>query len=135
MLRTTIRLLSDHCVGLTAILVLTVLVRPIAQAPPSAPSDIDASIARVMNVFEIPGIALTVVKDGAVVLANGYGVRQLGAPARVDAQTLFGIASNTKAFTAVALGLLVEEGRIEWDGPVVRYLPWFQLWDPYLCHP
>ena len=50
----------------------------------------------------------------------------------MDARTLFGIASNTKAFTATALGLLVEEGKIEWDAPVVRYLPWFQMWDPYV---
>jgi CubicO group peptidase (beta-lactamase class C family) len=65
-------------------------------------------------------------------LAKGYGVRRLGEPTPVDAKTLFGIASNTKAFTATALGLLVEEGKIEWDGPVTRYLPWFQMWDPYV---
>ena len=59
-------------------------------------------------------------------------MRKLGEPAAVDAQTLFGIASNTKVFTATALGLLVEEGKIEWDAPVVRYLPWFQMWDPYV---
>ena len=50
----------------------------------------------------------------------------------MDARTLFGIASNTKAFTATALGLLVEEGRIEWDAPVIRYLPGFQMWDPFV---
>ncbi|NTV81534.1 MAG: serine hydrolase, partial [Candidatus Aminicenantes bacterium] len=61
-----------------------------------------------------------------------YGVRKLGEPTPVDATTLFGIASNTKAFTATALGLLVEEGKIEWDGPVVRYLPWMEMWDPYV---
>ena len=65
-------------------------------------------------------------------VAKGYGVRKLGAPEPVDGRTLFGIASNTKVFTAVALGLLVEEGKVEWDAPVVRYLPWFQMWDPYV---
>jgi len=85
-----------------------------------------------MKTFEVPGLAVAVVKDGQVVLAKGYGVRRLGEPAPVDARTLFGIASNTKAFTATALGLLVEEGKIEWDGPVTRYLPWFQMWDPYV---
>ena len=59
-------------------------------------------------------------------------VRKLGDPAPVDARTLFGIASNTKAFTATALGLLVEEGKIEWDAPVVRYLPAFAMWDPFV---
>jgi CubicO group peptidase (beta-lactamase class C family) len=77
-------------------------------------------------------MAVAVVKDGQVVLAKGYGVRKLGEKAAVDARTLFGIASNTKVFTATALGLLVEEGKIEWDAPVTRYLPWFQMWDPYV---
>ena len=82
--------------------------------------------------FEVPGISLAVVKDDRVVVAKGYGVRRLGEPAPVDARTLFGIASNTKAFTATALGLLVEEDKIEWDAPVVRYLPAFAMSDPYV---
>ena len=67
-------------------------------------------------------------------LAKGYGVRRLGDPAPVDAHTRFGIASNTKLFTATALALLVEEGKVEWDAPVVRYLPWFAMSDPYVTH-
>src|SRR5512137_2178381 len=96
------------------------------------PADLDAYIARVMKTFDVPGMAVAVVKDGQVVLAKGYGVRKLGEKALVDARTLFGIASNTKAFTATALGLLVEEGKIEWDAPVSRYLPWFQMSDPFV---
>ena len=96
------------------------------------PPGFDAIVARAMKTFEVPGMAIAVVKDGQVVLAKGYGVRKLGEATPVDAQTLFGIASNTKAFTATALGLLVEEGKLEWDAPVVRYLPWFQMWDPYV---
>jgi len=96
------------------------------------PPDFDAVVARAMKTFEVPGMGIAVVKDGQVVLAKGYGVRKLGEKTPVDARTLFGIASNTKAFTATALGLLVEEGKIEWDGPVSRYLPWFQMWDPYV---
>ena len=103
-----------------------------AQAPPTAPPDIDAWVARAMKTFDVPGIGVAVVKDGKVVLAKGYGVRKLGSPEPVDGRTLFGIASNTKVFTAAALGLLVEEGTVEWDAPVVRYLPAFQLWDPYV---
>jgi CubicO group peptidase (beta-lactamase class C family) len=101
-----------------------------AQSGP--PGDLDAYIERVRQQFDVPGIAVAVVKDGRVVTAKGYGVRKLGAPERVDAQTLFAIASNTKAFTATAVGILVEEGKIEWDAPVIRYLPWFQLSDPYV---
>ena len=104
-----------------------------SPAPPQVlPPDFDALVARVMKTFEVPGMAVAVVKDGKVVLAKGYGVRKVGEPAPVDAQTLFGIASNTKAFTATALGLLVEEGKIEWDAPVIDYLPWFQMSDPYI---
>ena len=102
------------------------------RAAPAAPPDIDAWVQRAMRTFEVPGLALAIVKNDTVVVANGYGVRRLGEPAPVDARTLFGIASNTKAFTATALGLLVEEKKIEWDAPVVRYLPAFAMWDPYV---
>jgi CubicO group peptidase (beta-lactamase class C family) len=112
------------CLALTAALA--------AQAPPTAPPDIDAWVARAMKTFDVPGIGLAVVKDGKVVLAKGYGVRKLGSPEPVDGRTLFGIASNTKVFTAAAIGLLVEEGKIQWDAPVVRYLPAFQMYDPYV---
>ncbi len=103
-----------------------------AQQTPGAPPGLDRYVERVMRTFEVPGVALTIVKDGAVVLAKGYGVRKIGDDAPVDAHTRFGIASNTKAFTATALALLVEEGRLEWDAPVIEYLPWFQMWDPWV---
>jgi CubicO group peptidase (beta-lactamase class C family) len=103
-----------------------------AQRRTPAAADFDAYVTQVLQTFEVPGAALAVVKDGQTVVAKGYGVRKLGDPAPVNAQTLFGIASNTKVFTATALGLLVEEGRIEWDAPVVRYLPAFALFDPFV---
>jgi CubicO group peptidase (beta-lactamase class C family) len=96
------------------------------------PKDLDAYIENVRNTFDVPGLAVSIVKDGKLVMAKGYGVRRLGAPERVDAHTLFGIASNTKVFTSTALALLVEEGRLAWDAPVIQYLPWFQLADPYV---
>jgi CubicO group peptidase (beta-lactamase class C family) len=99
---------------------------------PAAPPDLDQWVARAMREFDVPGLSLAIVKDDAVVLAKGYGVRKLGEPAPVDARTLFGIASNTKVFTATALGLLVEEKKIEWDAPVIRYLPSFAMFDPYV---
>ena len=102
------------------------------HAQPEFPSDLDAYVTDVLRTFEVRGAAVAVGKDGRVVLARGYGVRALGQPAPVDDRTLFGIASNSKAFTAVALGMLVEDGKIEWDAPVTRYLPWFQMWDPYV---
>src|SRR3954470_24216665 len=103
-----------------------------AAAQPAPPADIDQWVARAMKEFGVPGLALAIVKDDGVALAKGYGVRKLGDIATVDARTLFGIASNTKVFTATAFGMLVEEKMIEWDAPVVRYLPAFAMFDPYV---
>src|SRR5918999_4211445 len=93
-----------------------------AQQPPAG---FDAYIQRVMQTFTVPGLSVAIVKDGKVMLAKGYGVRRMGERAPADARTRFGIASNTKLFTATALALLVEEGKLEWDKPVVDYLPAF----------
>jgi CubicO group peptidase (beta-lactamase class C family) len=109
----------------------TASVAPAPQAA-SAPANLDAYVSSVMKTFEVPGISLAIVKDGKVIVAKGYGVRKMGAPGAVDARTMFGIASNTKVFTAVALALLVEDGKIGWDVPVVTYLPWFGMSDPYV---
>ena len=104
-----------------------------AQAKPAAPPpNFDAYVASVMKQFEVPGMGIAIVKDGQVVLAKGYGVKRLGSSDKVDADTRFGIASNTKAFTALALGMLVEEGKLEWDAPVVNYLPQFMMWDSWV---
>jgi CubicO group peptidase (beta-lactamase class C family) len=108
------------------------LAAPLHAQRAALPPDLDRTVARVMRTFEVPGLALAIVQDGQVVLAKGYGVRTLGQATPADAQTLFGIASNTKIFTATALGLLVEEGLLEWDAPVIRYLPWFAMYDPWV---
>ena len=135
-----------HPVAVTAALIVLTLVLamppvrgppprpapPLSGPAPGVPPGIDATVDRIMRSFEVPGLALAIVKDGRVVLAKGYGVRKLGDPAPVDARTLFGIASNTKVFTATALGLLVEEGKLAWDARVVDYLPWFMMSDPYV---
>lgn len=98
----------------------------------SPPPDLDRYVASVLREFQVPGVSLAIVQDGKVVLAQGYGVGTLGDTARVTPRTLFGIASNTKAFTATALGLLVEEGKLDWDAPVVSYLPAFAMYDPFV---
>jgi CubicO group peptidase (beta-lactamase class C family) len=100
------------------------------QAPPG----FDGYVKRVMQTFTVPGLSVAIVKDGRVVLAKGYGVRRMGDPTPVDAQTRFGIASNTKLFTATAIAILVEEGKVDWDAPVSRYLPAFAMSDPYVTH-
>ena len=106
----------------------------VSALPAQTPSIelVDAVVADSMRTFEVPGMAVAIVKDGKTVLAKGYGVRKLGEAAPVDEYTQFGIASNTKVLTALALALLVDEQKIAWDAPVIRYVPWFRLSDPYV---
>ncbi len=103
-----------------------------AQALPAGLEDFDARVERVRQQFDVPGIAVAIVKDGEVVLARGYGVREQGKPGRVDAQTPFAIASNTKAFTAASLSILADEGKLKLDDRVIDHLPWFRMSDPYV---
>lgn len=91
---------------------------------------IDRIVRDFMAAFEIPGVAIALVRPGAPVLARGYGVRRLGDAATVDANTLFAIASNSKSFTAASLALLVERGKLAWDAPVIRFMPDFAMHDP-----
>jgi len=103
-----------------------------AQSGP--PADLDSYVARVMKAFDVPGLSVAIVKNGKVVVAKGFGVKKLGEAAVVDENTLFGIGSNTKAFTAAALATLVDEGKISWDDPVYERLRGFQMYDPYVSH-
>jgi CubicO group peptidase (beta-lactamase class C family) len=96
------------------------------------PADLDAYVARSMKTFEVPGMAVAIVKDGKVVVSKGYGVRKLGESTPVDENSLFGIGSNTKAFTAAALATLVDEVKISWDDPVYERLKGFEMYDPYV---
>jgi CubicO group peptidase (beta-lactamase class C family) len=96
--------------------------------------NLETDVTRVMKAFDVPGIAIAVVKDGKVVAAQGFGVRKLGDPTPVDGKTLFEIASNSKAFTAAMLAMLVDEGKLAWDDPVTKHLPDFQMHDAYVTH-
>ncbi|MFZ4620705.1 MAG: serine hydrolase [Bacteroidota bacterium] len=96
------------------------------------PKDLDAYVEKVLKTFNVPGVSVAIVKDGKVVLAKGYGVKKIGTSDKVDSKTNFSIASNTKAFVATSLGILVDEGKIKWNDRVVDHLPWFQLSDPYV---
>ena len=107
----------------------------------TAPANDDASLAQAVDAYvakcmaawpDQPALGVAVVKDGATVLARGYGVKLQGQPARADEHTLFAIASNTKNVTAAALAILVDEGKVKWDEPVKTYLPGFTLSDPYI---
>jgi CubicO group peptidase (beta-lactamase class C family) len=107
-----------------------------AQSPDSGapPADLDSYVASSMKAFDVPGIAVAVVKDGKVVVAKGYGLRKLGESTPVDQFTMFAIGSNTKAFTSAALATLVDAGKLSWDDPVYQRLPGFVMYDPYVSH-
>ncbi|HEX4372655.1 MAG TPA: serine hydrolase domain-containing protein, partial [Puia sp.] len=111
---------------LFSIIVISVYAQPLTS------KQIDELAARSMKAFDVPGIAVAVIKDGKVIHSKGYGVRSLNTMQPVDENTLFGIASNSKAFTAAALGILVDEGKIKWDDKVRKYIPEFQLYVPWV---
>ncbi len=117
------------CLCVVAILVLSA---GFAFSQPAPLADFDAYVADAVRDWEVPGLAIAIVKDGQVVFAKGYGVRELGRPEPVDEHTLFAIGSTTKAMTAAAVGMLVDEGKLQWDDRVTNHLPEFQLYDPYV---
>lgn len=115
---------------------------PIAVQARSGPTDtaspdlakLDAYIEKARAEWEVPGLAVAIVKDGKLAFAKGYGVKEQGRPEKVDADTLFAIASNTKAFTSAALAILSDEKKVKWDDRVSDILPYFQLYDPWVSH-
>jgi CubicO group peptidase (beta-lactamase class C family) len=96
--------------------------------------EVDKVVNRALTAFNVPGIAVAIVKDGKVVLAKGYGVKSILTNEKVDANTLFGIASNSKAFTSAALAMLVDEGKLKWDDKVISYLPNFKMYNDYVTN-
>ncbi|MCV9928313.1 serine hydrolase [Flavobacterium sp. LS1R49] len=93
---------------------------------------VDELVENTLKTFNVPGIAVAIIKDGKIVQAQGYGVKSIITKEKVDANTLFGIASNSKAFTSAALAMLVDEGKIKWDDKVVKYLPNFKMYNEYV---
>ena len=103
-----------------------------APALADLPAGFDAHVDAVIKQAGAVGTAIAVVENGKVVLAKGYGLRKLGAPDKVDADTIFMIGSTGKAFTTAALATLVDEGKLSWDDRVVDRLPGFQMYDPWV---
>ena len=107
-------------------------VRLLEASNDTFPKELDNYVARSVSESEIPGLAIAVVKNGKVIIAKGYGVRELGKAELVNEDTIFDVASLTKSFTAAAIASLVDEGKMMWDAPVRRYLPTLEFPDPYL---
>jgi CubicO group peptidase (beta-lactamase class C family) len=96
---------------------------------PARLTGIDTYVESAMAKWEVPGLAIAVIQDDKLVHARGYGVREMGASAKVDVQTVFSLASCTKAFTAAAIARLVDDKQLQWDDPIAKHLPSFQLSD------
>ena len=75
-------------------------------------------------------MSVGIVKDGEIIFGKGYGVLEIGKPEKPDGNTLYAIASNSKAFTSAIIAMLVQEEKLKWDDKVQKYLPWFELYDP-----
>lgn len=95
-------------------------------------SQIDSLVHKSMETFKVPGMAVAVLKDGKTIVKKGYGVSSIDTQQPVDTETLFGIASNSKAFTTAALAQLIDQGKIEWDTKVTDIIPEFKLYDAYV---
>jgi CubicO group peptidase (beta-lactamase class C family) len=93
---------------------------------------LDAYVTRAMKLWKVPGVAIGIVRNDSVIYTRGYGVRSIKSNAPVDAHTLFAIGSNTKSFTAASIAMLVTDGKMSYDDHVTRFLPWFQLYDPWV---
>ncbi|AKC88189.1 beta-lactamase [Pseudoxanthomonas suwonensis] len=98
------------------------------------PPGFDQRVEQAMRSRDVPGMAIAVVKGGEIVHARGYGVRRLGSPEPVDADTIFPTGSTGKAVTAAALAILVDDGKLGWDDKVIDHLPDFRMYDPWVTH-
>ena len=123
---------SRYRVTIPIILLLSLFLTANAPAQTEPFEGLNEYVAKAMKEWEAPGLALAIVRDDSVIFVKGYGVRKMGENEPVNAQTIFAIASTTKAMTVACLGMLVDSGKVNWDDPVTKYLPWFQLYDPYV---
>ena len=106
----------------------------ICSAPALAdpPADIGESVEALRQEIGAVGVAIAIVEDGETTLARGWGARKLGEPAPVDAETLFQTGSTGKAFTAAALAVLVDHGKLKWDDKIIDHMPYFRMYDPWV---
>jgi len=107
-------------------------IAPDSERPGLSTAEIDQLVVHAMEKFKVPGMGVGIIKDGKVIHAKGYGVRDVTQKGKVDEKTLFSIASTGKSFTAVALALLVDEGKINWNDKVIDYISDFRLNDPWV---
>lgn len=103
-----------------------------AQADKELIKTLDDYYAQAQKDWNVPGMSVGLIIDGEVVLSKGYGTLKKGEKNQPNGESLFAIASNTKAFIAAAIGILVEEGKLDWDDKVIDYVPYFRMYDEYV---
>ena len=123
-------MIRRHTPSLAAALALLL----VAGGASAQSAEFNAHVEQAMRDAGVPGLSIAVVKDGKVDFTHGYGVRKLGSPDKVDADTIFPTGSTGKAITAAALAVLVDEGKIQWDDKVIDHIPWFRMYDPWVTN-
>ncbi len=121
--------MKNKRISLSLLIILSVFV---ADAQSLTVRSVDSIVNKALVTFNVPGIAVSIISDGKVLLNKGYGLSSIEKQKKVDENTLFGIASNSKAFTTAALAILVDEGKLKWDDKLVKYIPEFKMYDPYV---
>jgi CubicO group peptidase (beta-lactamase class C family) len=120
------------CTVFSMTLLLSFVTPSYASSTAEKNTKIEQAVAHAMSTFQVPGVAVAIIKDNQVIMSKGFGVIEQGKSAKVTADTLFGIASNTKAMTAALLANLVDEGKLTWQTKVIDIIPEFQMPDAYV---
>lgn len=120
-------------------LVLTIILLAVINLQAKDPykktiSELEQYYSQALKDWNVPGMAIAIVKDNQVIFSQGFGVKDINTKEAVNENSLFAIASNTKAFTSASIAMLVEEGKLSWDDKVTKHLPWFELYNPYVTH-
>lgn len=102
--------------------------------PPTDLQKLDAWYEQVVRDWQLPGMSVGIIKDGELIFSKGYGVLEAGKATAPDGNTLFSVASNSKAFTSALVAMLVQDGKLSWDDKVKDHLPYFELYDPWVSN-
>ncbi|MEO7655412.1 MAG: serine hydrolase [Sphingomicrobium sp.] len=108
---------------------LLAIAMPALAAPPA---NFEQRVDELRIAYDAPGVSIAIVENGKPTLAKGWGVREIGKPAPVGPDTIFGTGSTGKAFTVAALAILVDQGKLKWDDRVIDHMPDFRMWDPWV---
>lgn len=119
---------------LLLVLFVSITIFSFAQLEEVDKVKLEEEISNAFDKWDLPALAIAVVHGEEIVFEKGFGVLELGGKEKTDEYTNFAIASNSKAFTSAALAILVDEGRISWDDKVLKHIPWFELYDPFVTN-